>query len=231
MVGRFTEQARQVLQLANDEALRLNHEYIGTEHILLGLLREGSGVAAAALKNHHIDLLKIRREVEKIVQRGPDMNLTGSLLPKTPRAKLVIEFAIAESRNLNHTHVGTEHLLLGLLGETEGVAAQVLMNLGLRLNSVRQEVVRLLTSPDKVVESITAQEPVTASGNSGDESDRLPDDACDAGDAFALLVNRLQEAKEAAVAAGDWEKAAYLRDLQNDVRMLWQRFMGLWPGS
>lgn len=143
MYERFTDRARKVMQLANQEAQRFNHEYIGTEHILLGLVKEGSGVAANVLKNLDVDLRKIRLEVEKIVQSGPDMVTMGKL-PQTPRAKKVIEYAMEEARNLNHNYVGTEHLLLGLLREQEGVAAQVLMNLGLKLEDVREEVLNLL---------------------------------------------------------------------------------------
>src|SRR3974377_745680 len=129
MYERFTDRARKVMQLANQEAQRFNHEDIGTEHILLGLVKEGSGVAASVLRNLDIDLRKIRLEVEKIVQSGPDMATRGKR-PHTPRAKKVIEFAIEEARFLTHNWVGTEHLLLGLVREEEGVAAQVLMNLG-----------------------------------------------------------------------------------------------------
>ncbi len=143
MYERFTDRARKVMQLANQEAQRFNHEYIGTEHILLGLVKEGSGVAANVLKNLEVDLRKIRLEVEKIVQSGPDMVTMGKL-PQTPRAKKVIEYAMEEARNLNHNYVGTEHLLLGLIREQEGVAAQVLMNLGLKLEDVREEVLNLL---------------------------------------------------------------------------------------
>ena len=143
MYERFTDRARKVMQLANQEAQRFNHEYIGTEHVLLGLVKEGSGVAANVLKNLDVDLRKIRLEVEKIVQSGPDMVTMGKL-PQTPRAKKVIEYALEEAKNLNHNYVGTEHLLLGLLREQEGVAAQVLMNLGLKLEDVREEVLNLL---------------------------------------------------------------------------------------
>ena len=131
------------MALANQEAQRFNHEYIGTEHILLGLVKEGSGVGANVLKNMDVDLRKVRLEVEKLVKSGPDMVTMGKL-PQTPRAKKVIEYAIEEARNLNHNYVGTEHLLLGLLREHEGVAAQVLMNLGLKLEEVREEVLTLL---------------------------------------------------------------------------------------
>ncbi|MCK4873146.1 MAG: ATP-dependent Clp protease ATP-binding subunit [Phycisphaerales bacterium] len=143
MFERFTDRARKVMALANQEAQRFNHEYIGTEHILLGLVKEGSGVGANVLKNLDVDLRKVRLEVEKLVKSGPDMVTMGKL-PQTPRAKKVIEYAIEEARNLNHNYVGTEHLLLGLLREHDGVAAQVLMNLGLKLEDVREEVLNLL---------------------------------------------------------------------------------------
>src|SRR6476646_1410839 len=143
MFERFTDRARKVMALANQEAQRFNHEYIGTEHILLGLVKEGSGVGANVLKNLDVDLRKVRMEVEKLVKSGPDMVTMGKL-PQTPRAKKVIEYAIEEARNLNHNYVGTEHLLLGLLREQEGVAAQVLMNLNLKLEEVREEVLNLL---------------------------------------------------------------------------------------
>jgi ATP-dependent Clp protease ATP-binding subunit ClpC len=143
MYERFTDRARKVMKLANDEASRFHHEYLGTEHILLGLVKEGSGVAAAVLKNLDADLARIRVEVEALVQRGPDI-VTKTELPQTPRAKKVIEYAMEEARGLNHNYVGSEHLLLGLLREEESVAAQVLMNLGLKLEEVRAEVLGLL---------------------------------------------------------------------------------------
>jgi len=143
MFERFTERARKVMALANQEAQRFNHEYIGTEHVLLGLVKEGSGVGANVLKNLGVDLHKVRIEVEKLVKAGPDMVTMGKL-PQTPRAKKVIEYSIDEARNLNHNYVGTEHLLLGLLREHDGVAAQVLMNLSLKLEEVRDEVLQLL---------------------------------------------------------------------------------------
>src|SRR5271165_73828 len=143
MFERFTDRARKVMALANQEAQRFNHEYIGTEHILLGLVKEGSGDGANVLKNLDVDLRKVRLEVEKLVKSGPDMVTMGKL-PQTPRAKKVIEYAIEEARNLNHNYVGTEHLLLGLLREHDGVAAQVLMNLSLKLEEVREEVLNLL---------------------------------------------------------------------------------------
>jgi len=158
MFERLTDRARKVMALANQEAQRLNHEYIGTEHILLGLVKEGSGVGANVLKNLDIDLRKVRIEVEKLVKTGPELVTMGKL-PQTPRAKKVIEYAIEEARNLNHNYVGTEHLLLGLLREHDGVAAQVLMNLGLKLEEVREEVLNLLGAGAESEEAPRQQEP------------------------------------------------------------------------
>jgi len=152
MFERFTDRARKVMALANQEAQRFNHEYIGTEHILLGLVKEGSGVGANVLKNLDVDLRKVRLEVEKLVKSGPE-TVTMGKLPQTPRAKKVIEYAIEEARNLNHNYVGTEHLLLGLLREQDGVAAQVLMNLNLRLEDVREEVLNLLGASEESEEA------------------------------------------------------------------------------
>jgi len=123
----FTPRAKKVLELAVEEARRFNHSYIGTEHILLGV-GEGSGVAANVLKNLHVDLRVIRVEVEKMVVLGS--GATKGSLPLTPRGKRVIEYAVAAARELNHNHIGSEHLLLGLLREKEGIAAQVLVSLG-----------------------------------------------------------------------------------------------------
>ncbi len=153
MFDKFTDRARKVMALAREEAKRFNHEYIGTEHILLGLVKEGSGVAANVLQNLDIDLKKIRLEVEKIVQTGPDLVSVGQL-PFTPRVKKVLEYAIEEARAMGHNYIGTEHQLLGLLREQEGVAAQVLLNLGVKLEDVREEIIELLgaESPQNVKE-------------------------------------------------------------------------------
>jgi ATP-dependent Clp protease ATP-binding subunit ClpA len=146
MYERFTDRARKVMQLANQEAQRFNHEYVGTEHVLLGLIKEGSGVAANVLKNIDCDLRKVRFEVEKLVQCGPDM-ITMGKLPQTPRTRRVIELAIAEAREMSSSYVGTEHILLGLLRETEGVAAQVLLNLKVDFEKAREEVCNLIGLP------------------------------------------------------------------------------------
>ncbi|QDU33097.1 ClpA/B family protein [Poriferisphaera corsica] len=165
MFERFTDRARKVMALANQEAQRFNHEWIGTEHILLGLVKEGSGVGANVLKNMDVDLRKVRLEVEKLVKSGPDMVTMGKL-PQTPRAKKVIEYAIDEARNLNHNYVGTEHLLLGLLREHEGVAAQVLMNLNLKLEEVREEVLNLLGAGVDPEEATMTGKPESGSSSS-----------------------------------------------------------------
>jgi len=143
MYERFTDRSRKVMQLANEEAQRFQHEYIGTEHILLGLLKEGSGVAANVLRNLGVDRDRIRIEVETIL-RSERAGVDKGDLPRPPWAKKAIEYAMEEARHLNHNYVGTEHLLLGLLREPEGVAARVLMNLGLKLGDVREEVLNLL---------------------------------------------------------------------------------------
>ncbi len=149
MFNKFTERARKVILLAKEEAKRFNHDYIGTEHILLGLIREGEGVAAAVLQKLGLSPEKIRLEVEKLVQSGPSTMVSGDI-PFTPKAKKVIELAMEEARSLGHNYIGTEHLLLGLIREGEGVASQVLMNLGLDLNRVRNEVITLLGSSSPV---------------------------------------------------------------------------------
>jgi ATP-dependent Clp protease ATP-binding subunit ClpC len=145
MFNRFTERARKVIILAKEEARRFNHDYIGTEHILLGLVREGEGVAAAVLQKLGVSLEKIRLEIEKLVQPGPTTQIIGDI-PFTPRAKKALELAAEEARSLGHNYIGTEHLLLGLIREGEGMASQVLLNMGLDLNTLRNEVMELLGS-------------------------------------------------------------------------------------
>ena len=157
MFDRFTERARKVMGFARREAQRFHHEYIGTEHILLGLIQEGQGVAANVLKSMNIDLEKIRREVEKIVKAGPAMEPSVQI-PFTPRAKKVVELALEEASNLGHNYIGTEHLLLALLREQEGIAAHVLLALGVRLEEVRDEVIEFLggpTSEDEVEDELS----------------------------------------------------------------------------
>jgi ATP-dependent Clp protease ATP-binding subunit ClpA len=147
MFERFTDRARNVMAIANAEAQRLNHKAIDSHHILLGLVKEESGVGATVIRILDVDTNKLRMEVEKLVKRGPDMVTTGQL-PHTPRAKKVIEFAIEEVKSLNHHYLATEHLWLGLLRDTDSVAVKALMNLGVNCEHVRNEILKLF---DKVV--------------------------------------------------------------------------------
>src|SRR5690625_6235853 len=145
MFGRFTERAQKVLALSQEEAIRLGHNNIGTEHILLGLIREGDGIAAKALREINLDVNKIQEEVEKLIGKG---NQPMQSVHYTPRAKKVVELSQDEARKLSHSYVGTEHILLGLIREGEGVAARVLHNLDVSLNKARQQVLQLLGSSD-----------------------------------------------------------------------------------
>ena len=153
MFDKFTDRARKVMALARKEAQRFNHDFIGTEHILLGLIQEGSGVAANVLKNLGVEISKIRSEIEKNVQSGPSMVTMGQL-PFTPRAKKVLELSMEEANELGHNYIGTEHLLLGLIRENDGVAAQVLLDLNLKLEDVRFEVLELLGADSEAESSI-----------------------------------------------------------------------------
>jgi hypothetical protein len=236
MEVKFTDRARKVMQMANEEAIRFRHEYIGTEHILLALVAEGSGVAANALKNLDVDLGKVRRQVEMIVQRGPD-ELELMPMPATPRAKKVIEFAIEEARALNHNFVGTEDLLLGLLRESEGVAAQVLMNLGVRLNDAREEVCKLLGVPPPLAAidltkaaSVQIEEP-EPTDVVYPELKHLPTCARNIVDEFDCQINLIKADIEKAIEAQEWENAASLRDLGVKLKDLREKFIGRWPKS
>ncbi len=143
MFGRFTERAQKVLALSQEEAIRLGHNNIGTEHILLGLIKEGEGIAAKALQSLNVTADQIQQEVEQLIGRGQN---TSQTIHYTPRAKKVIELSMDEARKLSHSYVGTEHILLGLIREGEGVAARVFNNLGVSLNKARQQVLQLLGS-------------------------------------------------------------------------------------
>ena len=178
MFDRFTDRAKKVMSFARQEAQKFNHEYIGTEHILLGLIQEGSGVAANVLKNMNVDLEKIRHEVEKIVKTGPSMVTMGQL-PFTPRAKKVLELSMEEASQLSHNYIGTEHLLLGLIKENEGIAAQVLMNLGVKLEDVREEVLDFLGASEggneEEAESQEGQsQPQSGSAPQGNSKSKTP---------------------------------------------------------
>jgi hypothetical protein len=219
MYERFTQRARKVMQLATPEATRLNHEYIGTEHLLLALIREGSGVAANIMWNLDIDLKKIRRTIEQIVTPGPEALDVGKL-PQTPRAKKVIEYAIDEARGLNHNYVGTEHLLLGLIREEEGVAQQVLTNAGLSLTTIREELVRFLGPapvqelvPDLGATRATLARPVEPPPENAD----VPPLIGKALKHLDGLVEVLGWMKESAIADQNFDWAAMLRDKSNKL--------------
>jgi ATP-dependent Clp protease ATP-binding subunit ClpC len=143
MFERFTDRARRVIVLAQDEARGLNHNWIGTEHLLIALIIENSGVGAKALESLGISLDAARQQVESIIGRGQD-SVGDSHIPFTPRAKKVLELSLREALQLGHDYIGTEHILLGLIREGDGVAAQVLVKLGADLNRVRQQVIQLL---------------------------------------------------------------------------------------
>lgn len=153
MFGRFTERAQKVLALSQEEAIRLKHNNIGTEHILLGLVREGEGIAAKALYGLGLSAEKIQEEVETLIGNGQEISQT---IHYTPRAKKVIELSMDEARKLGHSYVGTEHILLGLIREGEGVAARVLTNLGVSLNKARQQVLQLLGNSEASVQGGSA---------------------------------------------------------------------------
>src|SRR5215469_5401213 len=142
-MSNFTPRAQQVLALARKEADRFNHNYLGTEHLLLGLIKLGQGVAVNVLQGMGIDLETVRMEVEKQTGTGPDQKMIGNI-PYTPRVKKVLDLARREAKNLNHTYIGTEHLLLGLLREGDGIAAQVLRNLDVDIEEARQRVLKEL---------------------------------------------------------------------------------------
>lgn len=217
MYERFTDRARKVMQFANQEAQRFKQEYIGTEHILLGLIIEGQGVAANVLKNLNVRLSKIRLEIEKLVQNKPASLVSGI----TPQAKKVIEHAIEEARCLDHNYVGTEHLLLGLLREESGVAAQVLRNQGLELEKVRKEIVNLLGAIDQHRPSELVQE-INEMERTLEEHPVIR--------ALRTEVEKLDKNKMAAISEEKFDLAANLRDqmvlLQKEIEAQKRKLTG-----
>jgi ATP-dependent Clp protease ATP-binding subunit ClpA len=179
---RFTEKARQVVVLAQDEARALRHNYIGTEHILLGLLREEEGLAARVLESLDITLEEVRAQVKRLIGEG-DEEITGQI-PFTPRAKKVLELALREALSLGHSYIGTEHVLLGVARENRGVAARILLDFDVDADKVRNEVITMLSGP----------RPGTVAPE------------------FKELVDKVRARKDAALAAGQFERAAQLRD-------------------
>lgn len=198
----FTDEARKVMALANQEAHRLNHEYIGTEHILLSLLKAPGDLTSAVLKNSDVDLRKLRLNLERIILRGPQTVPIGSA-PQAPRAKKVIEYALQEWRALKSHHVGSDHLLLGLMREQEGVASHVLNDAGLTVEGVRDQIAGLMRPEERT--SRAPDRPAT-------EIQDLPDELQPTASQLDAEIHRLTLQKEEAVGASDFEKAAALRD-------------------
>jgi ATP-dependent Clp protease ATP-binding subunit ClpC len=229
MFERFTDGSRRVVVLAQEEAKMLNHDYVGTEHILLGLLDEGDGLAARSLESLGISLDAVRQQVEEIIGRG--QQAPSGHIPFTPRAKKVLELSLSESLRLGHGYIGTEHILLGLIREGDGVAAQVLVKLGADLNRVREQVLQLLHGyhgPD--AESAGSQPGGRARAG-------LPDDALARFDALDRRLTALERwvsmqpdledldqeiaqvrrDKEAATARQDSQVATALRDKEKQL--------------
>ena len=221
MFERFTDRARRVVVLAQEEARRLNHDYIGTEHILLGLIGEGEGVAARALESLGISLEVVRQQVEEIIGRG--QQAASGHIPFTPRAKKVLELSLREANAPVHDYIGTEDILLGLIGEGSGVAAQVLVKLGADLNRVRQQVVQLLYGHQG--KDVTGEGPPLP----GDPLTRVdsPDHRLAAIERWVGLrpdledldqeIARVRRAKEAAIDRQDFEASAALRDQEKQL--------------
>jgi ATP-dependent Clp protease ATP-binding subunit ClpC len=226
MFERFTDRARRVVVLAQEEARMLNHNYIGTEHLLLGLIHEGEGVAAKALESLGISLEAVRQQVEEIIGQGQEA--PSGHIPFTPRAKKVLELSLRESRQLGHDYIGTEHILLGLIREGEGVAAQVLVKLGADLNRVRQQVIRLLHGhpgeepagpptglrvrglPPEIAERLDAI------GTRLAAVEQRTGTGPDTGDLDQQIEQVLRD-RHAAVDAQEYERAASLRDREKDL--------------
>ena len=200
MFERFTDRARRVVVLSQEEARLLNHNYIGTEHLLLGLIHEGQGVAAKALESLGIRLEALRSQVEEAIGRG--QRAPSGHLSFTPRAKKVLELSLRESQQLGHDYIGTEHLLLGLVREGEGVAAQVLVKLGADLSRARAQVIQLLSGSAGGPEEALGTRPV-------------PEDLHEVEDQLA----QVREQKEAAIGAQDFDRAAALRDAEKQLLM------------
>jgi ATP-dependent Clp protease ATP-binding subunit ClpA len=209
MFERFTDRARRVVVLAQEEARLLNHNYVGTEHLLLGLIHEGEGVAAMALESLGISLQAVRAEVEEIIGRG--QRTPSGHIPFTPRAKKVLELSLREAKQLGHNYIGTEHILLGLIREGEGVAAQVLVKLAADLSRAREQVIGLLSGDAGTEEAAARTRLVRLT---------VPDDLLEAQEQFA----QVRREKEAAINAEDFDQAAALRDKEQQLlRMLVER--------
>jgi ATP-dependent Clp protease ATP-binding subunit ClpA len=221
MLERFTDRARQVVALAQDEARRLDHNYIGTEHLLLGLISEGEGVAARALESLGIGLDTVRQQVEEIIGRGQQP--PSGHVPFTPRAKKVLEMSLRESKQLGHNYIGTEHILLGLIREGDGVAAQVLVRLGADLNRVRQQVIQLLhgrtaegPGPGFDVRLVMVEQQLTAIERQLTAIERRIGIGADTSD-LDEQIEVARAGKQAAIDAQDFDQAVTLRLRQTEL--------------
>jgi ATP-dependent Clp protease ATP-binding subunit ClpA len=235
MFERFSGRARRVVVLAQEEARMLNHDYIGTEHILLGLIHEGEGVAATALESLGISLDAVRQQVEEII--GPGQQAPSGHIPYTPRAKKVLELSLREALQLGHNYIGTEHILLGLIREGHGVAAQVLVKLGAHLDRVRQEVIQVLQEyqgedepgirrpaarPGPVrrrMRELQAEirEHVEFIGSQLSAIEQRVGAGPEVGD-LDRQIEQVRRDKESAATAEDYENAAALRDRERQLR-------------
>jgi len=226
MFERFTDRARRVVVLAQDEARRLDHNYIGTEHLLLGLIREGEGVAAKALEALGISLDTVRQQVEQIIGQG--QQAPSGHIPFTPRAKKVLELSLRESQQMGHNYIGTEHILLGLIHPGDGVARQVLVKLGADPNRVRQQVIRLLqehSAEESVSARSAAQElrllpAVKSRLDAAEQRMTAIEQRVGTGPDISDLdqqIDIVRTDKEAAVDAHDYAQAASLRDREKEL--------------
>ncbi len=218
MFERFTSRARRVMQFANQAAQVLNHEYIGTEHILLGLLQADPSVAAMVLEYCGLELQRVQEEVVQVVPVGPDMVIMGGRLPNTPQTRRVLESSVEEASNLGHDYVGTEHVLLGLLREQEGVAAQVLTNLRLKLEDIREKCLSLLPglslSARLGLGSATLSDSPTATAI----SQQFPPKLTEAIDALDIHIHRFEEALLGIQAEQESEEATRLHEESDKLK-------------
>lgn len=212
------------MQLANQEAQRFNHNHINTEHILLALIKEGSGVAAAALKHLRIELPKVRANVEVLIRHG-EVSTPNGKLPQTQQAKSVVQYAIQEARSLNHDYVGTEHILMGLMRETAGAAAKALTNNGLTVEIVRTEVLRLLKAGIRLWPVPSRISPRPLYGPVDDVPESISTVVAEANADIERLSSRIAEA----VVAHDTQTAANLRDEQETLEGRREMMLRIWP--
>jgi hypothetical protein len=215
---RFTERARQAVVLAQDEARVLKHNYIGTEHLLLGLLREEEGVAARVLDSLDVTLVEVRAQVTRVVGEGDEV-VTGQI-PFTPRAKKVLELGLREALSLGHNYIGTEHVLLGLIRENEGVAARILLEFDADADKIRDQIIRMLSGA-------SYRPPEAPSDTSEAPPPRSPPVATE----VVEEIERLRTTREAAIEEQRFEEAAMLRDRERRLRRAARQFERAWAGE